>query len=273
VREELAKTAHIARLAANQHGVVAVAQLERLGTSRQSLTRLVKAGRLHRIHRGVYAVGHRGLSEKGSWMAAVLACGPKAVLSHTSAAALWQLRPQRGVTHVTVSGSGRCRQGIRVHRSGTLTPGAVTRKDGIPVTSPSRTLIDLRRLLPQPQFAAALREAEYLGLAIDPILHPDHTRSELEARFLALLRRHRLPKPEVNVRVGPYIADFLWPANQLIVELDGFRAHSGRGAFERDRARDVELRSLGYDVIRLTWAQVNGGRRRTAARLRAFLRK
>ncbi len=172
--------------------------------------------------------------------------------------------------HVTVPGEAKTRPGIRVHRSQTLFPGAVTRRDGIPVTTPSRTLIDLRRLLPQPQFAAALRQAEYLGLPLDPALEPDRTRSELEARFLALCRRHRIPQPEVNQAIGRYVVDFLWPG-RLIVELDGYRAHSGQAAFEADRARDVELKALGYDVVRLTWRQVNGATRRTAEHLRGLL--
>jgi predicted transcriptional regulator of viral defense system len=157
------------------------------------------AKRLHRIHRGVYAVGHQGLSKDGIWMAAVLACGPGAVLSHTSAARLWgMLRTARDrdgdsgpatsslPVHVTVPGSARSRAGIHVHRSHILSPGEATRRAGIPVTTPSRTLTDLRRFLPQPQFAAALREAEFLRLPIDQSLEPDRTRSELEARFLAL---------------------------------------------------------------------------------------
>jgi very-short-patch-repair endonuclease len=216
-------------------------------------------------------------------MAAVLACGPHAVLSHRSAAELWGMLPRtrspssaavrQSLPHVTVPGEARSRQGISVHRSRTLLPGEVTRRSGIPVTTPSRTLRDLQRLLPRPQFRAALRQAEYLGLPLDPELQPDHTRSELEARFLALLRRHRLPTPAVNARVGPFIADFLWPASRLIVELDGYRAHSGHAAFEADRARDVELKAAGYDVIRLTWDQVVRGRRSTAERLRNLLRK
>jgi very-short-patch-repair endonuclease len=204
-------------------------------------------------------------------MAAVLACGPDAVLSHISAGALWQLLPQRGFVHVTVPRNGRSRPGIRVHRSTTLFPSGVTRRAGIPVTTPSRTLTDLRRLLPQPQFAAALRQAEFLQLRLEPTLEPDHTRSELEARFLTLCRRHRLPQPEVNVPVGPFTVDFFWPAARLVVELDGYRAHSGRTAFEADRARDVELKALGYDVIRLTWRRLAEDWRHTAAGLRKLL--
>jgi very-short-patch-repair endonuclease len=275
VREELANRdpeSTIATLAANQHGVVSLSQLEQLGVRRQSVTRRVQAQRLHRIHRGVYAVGHPGLSEKGTWMAAVLACRPDAVLSHTSAAALWQLLPQRGFVHVTVPGNARNHAGIRVHRSLTLFPSEVTRRAAIPVTTPSRTLADLRRLLPQPQFAAAMRQAEFLGLPLDRQLGPDRTRSELEARFLSLCRRRRLPKPEVNVPVGPFIADFLWPKHRLIVELDGYRAHGTRSAFESDRARDVELKLLGYEVLRFTWRQLASEPSQVASVLRGLLR-
>jgi very-short-patch-repair endonuclease len=287
VREELANTspdAAIARLAASQHGVVSIAQLERLGIRRQSLTRRVNAQRLHRIHRGVYAVGHPGLSEKGTWMAAVLTCGPQAVLSHASAAAHWRIlrspseRSVRAATdlssvpvHVTVPGGSRSRAGIHIHRSRILFPSAVTRRARIPITTPSRTLTDLRRTIPQPQFEQALRQAEYIGLPIDPELDPDHTRSELEARFLGLCRRRRLPKPEVNVRVGSFIADLLWPGHGLIVELDGFRAHGTRSAFEADRARDVELKLLGYEVVRFTWRQLASEPAQLARTLRRLL--
>lgn len=206
-------------------------------------------------------------------MAAVLACGPGAVLSHTSAAALWRLLPQRGFVHVTIlTGAGRqSRSGIRVHRSRTLFPDAVTRKAAIPVTAPSRTLADLRRFLPQQQFATALRQAEFLGLRVDPALEPDHTRSELESRFLALCRRHRIPRPGVNVPVGSFIADFLWSERRLIVELDGYRAHAGRASFEADRARDAQLKLLGYDVIRFTWRQITTGPTQVAGTVRRLL--
>jgi very-short-patch-repair endonuclease len=155
-----------------------------------------------------------------------------------------------------------------VHRSRTLSLATVTRRAGIPVTTPSRTLKDLRRLLPRPQFVAALRQAEFLRLPIGPALGPDHTRSELESRFLTLCRRHRLPRPEVNSRVASFNADFLWPVERLIVELDGYRAHSGRAVFEADRARDAQLKQLGYDVVRFTWRQVVSEPRATAAAVR-----
>lgn len=205
-------------------------------------------------------------------MAAVLACGPGAVLSHISAAALWQLLSQRGLDHVIVAGEGRVRAKIRVHRSRTLTAAQVTRRNGIPVTTPSRTLMDLRRLLPRPQFAATLRRAEYLGLPLHRRLEAHGTRSELEARFLQLCRRHRLPQPDVNARVATYVVDFLWSEYRLIVELDGYRAHAGRSAFESDRARDAELKLLGYEVVRFTWRQLGAEPAAVAHTVRTLLR-
>jgi very-short-patch-repair endonuclease len=216
-------------------------------------------------------------------MAAVLACGDDAVLSHVSAAALWALLPQPRPTgsdtrpppvQVTVPGRAgrRHRQGIRIHHAINLTPRDITRRNNIPVTSPSRTLIDLRRTLPQPQFARALRQAEFLGLPIHAPLDPDGTRSELEAKFLGLCRRHRLPLPEVNQRVGPYVVDFLWREQRLVVELDGYAGHAGRIAFEADRARDVELKLLGLAVVRFTWRQLTGDAARVAGTIRALLR-
>ena len=209
--EQLTRDAAIAQLAAQQHGVVSVRQLRRLGLPDSTIGERVRGGRLHRVHRGVFAVGHVRLSDEGRWMAAVLAGGASAVLSHRSAAELWRMlrrSPQRNsAVHVTVEGEGRHRRGIRVHRSSTLVDADRTRHYGIPVTAPARTLVDLRRTLPSPIFARALREAEFLKL---PIHRPtDHTCSELEARFLALVRRHRIPQPEVNVRVDRFVVDFL----------------------------------------------------------------
>lgn len=266
--------AALARLAADQHGVVTVAQLERIGIRRRGITRRLAAGRLHRVYRGVYAVGHTSLSHPGRWMAAVLAVGPNAVLSHLSAAALWRMLRPSGPIHVAVStGSGRTGpRGIRLHRLVTLNERDVTRSLGIPVTTPSRTLHDLRRVLPPARVVAARREAEFLGLPLDSNTELDHTRSELEARFLRLCRRHRLPAPEVNVPVGPFLVDFLWRDRALVVEVDGFRAHGTRAAFEADRARDQRLKLLGYDVVRVTWRQLSEDPSSVAAMLRQLLR-
>lgn len=275
MREEVAHTGDlVARIAARQYGIISSRQLEAVGISRSAVTRRIRAGRLHRVHRGVYAVGHTGLSREGRWLAAVFACGPAAVLSHASAAALWRVLSAPGFIHVTVPvRSGRARRaGIRIHRSTTLDPSHVTRRAGIPVTTPSRTLADLRRTVPPVRFAAALREAEVLGLPVDGPLEADRTRSELEARFLGICRRHRLQAPRVNARVGPFLVDFLWPEQRLVVELDGYRFHRGRTAFEADRARDLELKLAGYEVVRLTWRRLEDDPVRVVTTLRELLR-
>jgi very-short-patch-repair endonuclease len=206
-------------------------------------------------------------------MAAVLACGDGAVLSHRAAGALWGIITAPEVVDVTVPGDAgrRSRDGIRIHRSSTLAPGDCTARYAIPVTKPARTLEDLRRTLPWNRFAAALREAEFLRPPIGDQFEPDHTRTELEARFLALCRRHRLPRPEVNVRVGRFRVDFLWRDQRLIVEVDGWEAHRTRSAFEEDRARDVRLKLLGYTVVRFTWRQLTDDPGEVAATVRAFL--
>jgi very-short-patch-repair endonuclease len=295
MRKEVANKrgdAAIARIAANQHGVVSSAQLRAAGLLPSRVADRVAAGHLHRVHRGVYAVGHPGIGKEGRWMAAVLACGEGAVLSHRSAAALWEiLKPDRragsrddeiwgtvpgvAVVDVTVAGNGgrAARKGIRLHRSLTLSPADVARRAGIPVTKPVRTLTDLRRVLPNQDFAAALRQAEYLGLPLGEAVSPDHTRSELEAKFLAACRRHRLPPPEVNVPVDRFVVDFLWRKERLIVELDGWESHRARSAFEEDRARDARLVLLGFGVLRFTWRQLEADRRQVTSAIRTLLRR
>jgi very-short-patch-repair endonuclease len=250
----------VARIAARQHGVISYAQLRAAGMSQPVMSRRTKVGRLHRVHRGVYAVGHTKLSFEGRCLAAELAVGGGAVTSHRSAAAVWGiLRPHEGRIDVTVPGNGgrRKRHGITVHRSSTLIAGVTTRRNGIAVTKPARTLRDLHRTVPQPVFRAAVRRALDLRLISDRDLRPDSdlTRSELERAFLRLCRRHRLPPPEVNARVDRYEVDFLWQGPKLIVETDSWRHHGHRAAFESDRARDARLQSLGFRVLRFTWRQ------------------
>jgi very-short-patch-repair endonuclease len=193
-------------------------------------------------------------------MAATLAYGKGAALSHRSAAELWALLPHRaGPIDVTVPGTGgrRKRRGIRLHRSPSLISAVTTTRKGIAVTSPARTLDDLARCATRDELDRAIRQAEVLGLPIgERVVATDLTRSELERRFLRLCRRHRLPTPEVNARVGPFIVDFLWRDQRLIVETDGYRFHRGRSAFEDDHARDVELKLQGYEVVRFTYRQV-----------------
>jgi very-short-patch-repair endonuclease len=207
-------------------------------------------------------------------MAAVLACGEGAVLSHRSAAALWELLPARpGAVDVIVdTRSGRRpRRGIRIHRTTTLARASMTRRKGIPVTAPARTIADLRWTAEPALARRALRQAAILGLPLNEVTERGGSRSELEDHFIALCRRHRLPSPEVNVRIGPFLVDFLWRDLRLIVEVDGYRYHRGRLAFEADRSRDVELKLAGYEVIRLTYRQVVNHRERTARRLAALL--
>jgi very-short-patch-repair endonuclease len=278
------REAAIAQIAARQHGVITRAQLVREGILPSGISDRVKAGRLHRIYRGVYALGHRRLSSEGRWMAAVLACGKSAVLSHRSAAALWRMiRTTDGPVDVTVPGDGgrARRRGIRVHRSQTLAPTNCTRRNGIPVTKPRRTLTDIRHLLSPAQFNSAVREAEFLKLPIgDPYgdrggksASTDRTRTKLESMFLALFRHHRLPQPEVNVKVDRFEVDFLWRDERLIVEVDGWDSHRSRSAFEEDRRRDARLKLLGYEVLRFTWRQVEDEARTVAKTVRALLRR
>ena len=208
-------------------------------------------------------------------MAASLALGDKAVVSHRSAAALWGIRPHHsGPIEVTVSGNGgrERRSGIRIHRSRTLAARLTTSRQGIPVTKPSRTLRDLRRTIPQPVFRAALRRALDRRLIRSAgIPEADLTRSELERMMLRLCRRHRLPQPEVNARLRAYEVDFLWRSPGLIAEVDGYRHHSDRASFESDRARDAALQSLGYRVLRFTYRQLTEEPSSVVAALHALL--
>ena len=264
----------ISAVAAAQHGLIGTSQLHRCGLGSSGVRDWARAGRIHRVHRGVYAVGHPGLGIEGRWMAAVLALGEGAVLSHASAAMLWSmLEPRPGIVHVTVPGlGGRARRhGLQIHRSTTLRPHHVSRRGAIPATGPARTLADLRRGAPGP-YRRALRQAEYLGLLTGDPPEADGTRSGLESRFIALCRRHHLPIPEVNVRLGPFTVDFLWRAERVIVETDSFRTHGGALAFEEDRRRDLWLKTRGYEVVRVTDQALTADPVGTARALRAIIR-
>jgi very-short-patch-repair endonuclease len=251
----------IAQLARNQHGRISLSQLQALGLSREAVSSRARSGRLHRVHQGVYAVGHATETNENRWMGAVLACGDGAVLSHSAAAALWGLLPPpSGPVDVTVPrrGGRKRRRGIRLHRSTTLTPQETTRRANIPVTTPARTLLDLRRCVPADVLGRARRQAEVFGYRLDDAaeLEPELTRSELERRFLRLCRRANVPSPEVNARVGSYVVDFLWRRSGLIAETDGYRYHRGRHAFEHDHRRQARLVAAGYEVPRFTWRQI-----------------
>jgi Transcriptional regulator, AbiEi antitoxin/Protein of unknown function (DUF559) len=259
-QENATADARVAAIAGRQHGVVSSRQLEAAGLTPSGVRRRVQAGRLHRLHRGVYAVGHSGLSDKGRWMAAVLACGPRAAVSHRSAAALWELlRTRSGPIDISVPGNGgrEGHTGIRLHRSRTLSTAVVTRRHGIPVTRPARTIDDLRGSVAEKELRRAIRQANVLGLPLGPHVKPDRTRSDLELDFLALCRRHGIPTPEVNVKVGGIEADFLWRDARLIVETDSYIYHRGEVAFQDDHNRNLKLRLRGYEVLRIGEEQID----------------
>jgi very-short-patch-repair endonuclease len=271
----------VVALAARQHGVVKWDQLVAAGLTKDAIAHRVKQRRLQRYHRGVYLVASLP-APLTPQMAAVLACGDTAVLSHHAAAALWGIRrPQDGPIDVTVlRGSARARRGVRVHRTRRLDKRDRTKREGIPVTSPARTVLDLAPLLTRSHLDRALEETQVLRLttpkAIEAVLErtpghpgagalrvalnrqhdPSLTRSEAEARLLELIRKAELPPPLTNVRILGHEVDLVWPAARLIVEVDGFAFHSTRQAFERDRLRDAELQAAGYRVMRVTWRQV-----------------
>jgi very-short-patch-repair endonuclease len=273
MRRKLDTDLEIARLADAQHGVVTRSHLLHAGLTNERIDRLARAGRLHRLYRGVYAVGHRVLTLEGRWMAAVLACGPNAALSHTTAAAARDLRRADSAIHVTVPGRGgrQAPRGITLHRSPTLTPAQVVRYRGIPVTTVARTIIDLAGTVTREELErivdeadrrrlvdfAALRSARSPALrAVLRAYDPAPTRSELERRFLRLCRERGLQRPEVNAVIEGIEVDFVWRDRRLIVEVDGYAFHRSPADFERDRERDVHLAMRGWTTRRFTWRQV-----------------
>ena len=288
-----------AELARRQHGVVAKRQLIALGIGPGAIKHRLSVGRLHRVHRGVCALGHAALSADGNRMAAVLACGPDALLSHRDAAALWDLR---GTAHtrieVSVPRSGlRSHPGLQVHCTAPWHPDDCAQRRGIPVTSVARTLLDLAGVVPARALQHAFEEAERLRLAdvraVEAVSErgwgrhgvgalaavlaqartrplPD-TRSELERRFVDLIESAGLPPPATNVLVEGFLVDAVWPRERAVVELDGRRYHHTRAAFERDRIRDAALQVAGYRVLRITWKRLDREPHIIGATIRALL--
>jgi very-short-patch-repair endonuclease len=272
----------IDELAAQQHGIVSRAQLAAAGVSAGSIDRRVCMRRMHVIHRGVYQVGPVR-SARCREMAATLACGDAAHLSHWSAAAFRGLvappPPSSGV-HVLTPPERRVRvPGIIAHRV-RLAPEDGERVEGIPVTSVPRTILDLActvRMADLEQ-VVALAERERLASAadlerilashgrhrgaarlralLDADTPPAFTRSEAEARFLRLIRRARIRHPQVNAPFGRYELDFFWPVERLAVEVDGHAWHGSARAFRRDRRRDFVIEAAGVHVLRLSWQQI-----------------
>jgi hypothetical protein len=261
--------AQLAEIATRQHGVVTTAQL---GLTSGSITYRLRTGTLHRVHRGVYAVGHKRLSEKGKYMAAVLAAGEHAALASLSAAALWKAwrRPVREI-HVLVPGDRRPQQGFRLHTTRHLDPRDITTLDGIPVTTMARTLVDLTDVLTAAQLANVIHEAAFrnrfnltattramarangrrnLALLVQAIAAnaagSAGTRSDLEDRFLDQIAG--LPEPRINTKIDGIEVDFAWPG--LVIEIDG-PGHERPRTRREDAARDERLAEAGYQVVRL----------------------
>ena len=269
----------IAALAARQYGVLTRSQLVGAGLERGAIAHRLATGRLHRLHPGVYAVGHSAPRRETRWLAAVLACGPGAVLSHRSAAALWRIREGEGARpDVTVATrNGRRPPGVVLHRS-QLADRDRSHHEGIPVTSPARTLVDLAHKIDDDDLVRALRETQFLRrfdlvamrevLARRPcrrlrVLIEDLvlTQSGIEDDLLAICDRHGVPCPLTQQVVCGRRVDFLWPVERVVVEADGWEAHGTRSAFQADRALSNALQLAGYRILRFTSTDV---RRRPA---------
>jgi predicted transcriptional regulator of viral defense system len=291
------------RLALAQHGVVTLGQLEALGFSGRTVQQRERARRLHRIHQGTYSLLPGPVTVRAKFMAAVLASGPEAVLSHRSAAYLWGLVDDwEEPIHVTAPHRrGRSPGSVAAHRDGSLLPTDKTLRFGIPCTSLARTLLDYAGLAQEWELQKAVAQAEILRLlhmptlrallkrcrrrrgvarlrllldAIDP--QAKRARSELERLFLGMCSRHDLPKPEVNVWLTAadgkrYQADFLWRDARLIVEADSRRFHDTHSAFVKDRKREQQLQLARWRVSRCTWEQVERESRLLAITIHGLL--
>jgi len=275
--------AHVARVAAEQHGRISFEQLQACGLSDKAIRGRVQRGQLYRVHRAVYAVGHEAPTLHGDFMAAVLAGGEGAVLSHFSAAALWGMLPRqpRDLEVIVTGAKGRAQPGLRVHRARVLDPRDITRHHGIPVTTAARTCLDIASTLSPEALRRPVRQAQaehrtnvrqiaellartngHCGakrLADLVATGPAPTRSELEDLVLDLLLRGGLPPPDVNkplIRQGRRIVpDFRWAAQRLVVEADGAAWHEAKLAREDDAERQAVLEGGGERVIRITWDQ------------------
>lgn len=271
-------------IAAAQHGLVSRRQLLAAGIGTNTIDRLAGSAVLHRVHRGVFAVGPDIDIPLADETAALLAVRAGAALSHQTAARLWRMRRLAAgdaLIHVTVPGASvGDPDGVLVHRSTILKPPDICVREALPVTSPARVLLDLVSVIGERETERALdrmlvervgtlgqvrelltRAGRHAGRAllqdiITAYTTSTFTRSEAEERFLALVRRGGLPQPLVNAKRLGYEIDFLWPEHSVAVEIDGFAFHSTRDRFEDDRQRDRRLRKAGISVIRITWRQL-----------------
>jgi very-short-patch-repair endonuclease len=280
---------------ARQHGLVTRSQLLRAGVPDHMIDRSIRSGRLRTVFRGVYRMVPV-LSDYAVGLAAVLACGSDSRLSHRSAGDLWDLLARQATEQVREVTVHRCRRlsidGIRLHRVKDFDPNESTVRHGIPVTTPARTLLDMGGCAAGPrELEQALARAERDGLVTRESLrtmvdrHPRHrgarhlrhllwddepaafTRSAAEEALLSLIRLADLPAPKVNTRLQRYEVDFLWPAQRVIVEVDGLAFHSSARALVADRRRDADLVAAGYRVVRFTWHDLTQQRERTLVNL------
>jgi hypothetical protein len=268
-------------LARNQHGVVSSDQLQEIGYTRQAIHHRIRTGRLHPLHRGVYAVGRAHVTDHGRWMAAVIACGDGTVLSHSSAAALWRIGWENGaLVELSLPGlSRRSRPGLQIHQRPSLEERDLTRESGIPVTTPIQTLIDMSLRLDRPGVERMINEADKYSLTHPPQLRRaldaragergvarlrrilDRrtfrlTKEELERRFLPLAGKAGLPVPLTGRFVNEFEVDFYWPDLGLVVETDGLRYHRTPAEQARDRLRDQAHTAAGLTPLRFTHEQV-----------------
>ena len=287
----------VSQIATNQGGPISRDQLKELGFGRGSIDYWVACGRLHRRFRGVYLLGHEAITPKGVMMAAVLACGVQAVLSHR-AASDWRgfYRSARAVVDVTVPGRSKAGQrGIDLHLVRTLDPRDVTEHEGVPITTVPRTLLDLAEVLKPRQLKRAVEEADRLELldfkAMDELLgrspgrhglkplrylladfeYDPLSRSEFEAAFFDFCIEYDLPQPTMNVPILGWVADAHWPGTNLVAELDGYGFHRHRAAFEADREKTAALEDAGYRVLRVTYRQLTREPATLARRIRMRL--
>jgi very-short-patch-repair endonuclease len=273
--------------------VVALVQLLALGYSRRTITTWVANGRLHPIHRGVYAVGHSLVTLRGRLMAAVLACGPNALISHRTAAMLWGLLDDsRAAIDIVAAANRRSRMGIAFHRVRRLDPDDCGEVAGIPVTSLARTLLDIAEVVPLRRLVYALERAEKRQVfdlreieacmarnpgrrGLEPLrralreIEPEalYAHEGLEREFINFCRSRGIEMPAMNAVVEGFTVDAMWQDRKLVVELDSWEHHKDRRAFEEDRLRDAVLELAGYRVVRVTKRLL----RKEPARLAALL--
>lgn len=287
----------VAAIARLQRGSVSTPQLRALGVT-PTMTRVrERAGRLHRIHRGVYLVGHASLDAEAQIVAALLAAGPRAVVSHGTAAWLWGLVEEPpALPHLTiVGGARRPGAGFVLHRTRALVSEDVTRHRGLPITTPARMILEVAETASPDRLARVLGEAEArklvtrVGLVaamprwkgrpglrvlrelLADDLRPHPTLSEMEDRWARFVRQAGLGKPIFNAMVGGRKRDAYWPEEGVVVELDSWGWHGDRSAFERDRRRDTGLAALGLHGLRITWRRLDAEPLALAAEMGATL--